>query len=152
MPDLTLQKRLAAEILGVGVSRIRIDPDRIEDVQDAITREEIRGLIKDGAIYVVPPHSNSRGRWRIRHEKRKRGRRRGYGRRKGAATARMDKKEMWMHRIRKIRRYLRYLRDHGQIDRRTYRRLYMLAKGGTFKSLASLKHYLKEKGILEEVR
>ncbi len=150
MSDLTLQKRLAADILGVGVSRIRINPDRIEDVEDAITREEIRGLIKDGAIYVVPPHTNSRGRWRIRREKRRKGRRRGYGRRKGAATARTDEKEVWMYKIRKMRRYLRYLRDHGQIDRRTYRRLYMLAKGGAFKSLSSLKHHLREKGILEE--
>ena len=46
MSDLSLQKRLAAEILGVGESRIWIDPNRIEDVADAITREEIRGLIK----------------------------------------------------------------------------------------------------------
>ncbi len=152
MPDLTLQKRLAAEILGVGVSRIWIDPERIDDVADAITREEIKRLIHDGVIDVKPVHGNSRARWKKRHEQRKKGRRRGHGKRKGDATARLDKKEGWMHRIRRIRRYLRYLRDHNMIDRRTYRRLYMLAKGGTFKNLSSLKHYLKEHGILEEVR
>jgi len=152
MSDLSLQKRLAAEILGVGESRIWIDPNRIEDVADAITREEIRGLIKDGVIQVKPVHSNSRERWRKRHLQRKKGRRRGYGKRKGKKTARKDKKEEWMNRIRKIRRFLRYLRDNGIIDRKTYRRLYMLAKGGTFHSLASLKHYMKEHGILKEKR
>lgn len=152
MTDLSLQKRLAAEILGVGESRIWIDPERIDEVADAITKNEIRGFIKSGVIRVKPVHKNSRERWRKRHKQEKKGRRRGYGKRKGRKTARKDRKEDWMNRIRKIRRYLRYLRDHGIIDRRTYRRLYMLAKGGTFHSLASLKHYMKEKGILKEVR
>ncbi len=150
MVDLSLQKRLAAEVLGVGVSRIWIDPTRIDEVVDAITREDIRKLIKDGVIQVKPIHGNSRARWRYRHQQRRKGRRRGYGKRKGVKTARMDEKEVWMNRIRKIRRYLRYLRDHGVIDRKTYRRLYMLAKGGVFHSLASLRTYMIEKGILKE--
>ncbi len=152
MTDLSLQKRLAAEVLGVGESRIWIDPEEIDRVMDAITREEIKRLIHDGVIKVKPVHGNSRARWKIRHEQRKKGRRRGHGRRKGDKTARHDDKEDWMNRIRKIRRFLRYLRDHNVIDRRTYRRLYRLAKGGVFKNLSSLKHYLKEHGIVEEIR
>ncbi len=148
--DLSIQKRLAAEVLGVGESRIWIDPTRIEDVEGAVTKEEIRKLIKEGVIRVKPIKGNSRARWRERHEKRKKGRRRGPGKRKGAKTARLSKKEAWMNTIRKIRRYLRYLRDHGVIDRRTYRRLYMLAKGGTFRSLSSLKTYMKEQGLLKK--
>lgn len=152
MTDLSLQKRLAAEVLGVGESRIWIDPDHIDEVMDAITRNEIRRLIKDRIIQVRPVHVNSRERWRKRHEQRKKGRRRGHGKRKGSKTARRGKKEEWMHRIRKIRRYLRYLRDKGIIDRKTYRRLYMLAKGGTFRSLNSLKHYMKDHGIVKEIQ
>lgn len=148
--DLSLQKRLAAEVLGVGESRIWIDPDKIEDVEGAVTKEEIRRLIKEGVIRVKPVKGNSRARWKERHEKRKKGRRRGPGKRKGAKTARLSKKEAWMNRIRKIRRYLRYLRDRGIIDRKTYRRLYMLAKGGVFKSLSSLKSYMKEQGLLKK--
>jgi len=147
--DLSIQKRLAAEILGVGVSRIWVDPERIEDVQAATTKDDIRKLIKDGVIGVKPVRGISRSRWKIRHEQRKKGRRRGHGKRKGAKTARLSKKEAWMHRIRKIRRYLRYLRDKEIIDRRTYRRLYMLAKGGMFKSLSSLQMYMKEHGIIK---
>ncbi len=147
MTDLSIQKRLAAEVLGVGVSRIRIDPSRIEDVEAALRREDIKRLIKEGAIYVIPERRNSRGRWKVRHERKKKGRRRGPGSRKGAKDARMDSKRMWVMTIRKIRRFLRWLRDHEVIDRRTYRRLYMLAKGGTFRSLADLKRHLQELGI-----
>ncbi len=142
-----MQKRLAAEVLGVGISRIRIDPERIEDVESALRREDIRRLIKDGVIYVVPPHRNSRGRWKVRHEKRRKGHRRGPGKRKGAKGARTDEKRKWMMTIRKIRRYLKWLRDHEVIDRKTYRYLYLLAKGGTFKSLADLKRHLTDMGI-----
>ncbi len=148
-PDLTMQKRLAAEILGVGVSRIWIDPRQVDRVAEAITREDVKRLIKEGVIQVKPVKGNSRERWKIRHEQRKKGRRRGPGHRKGDKTARTDPKEQWMNRIRKIRRYLRWLRDHGVIDRRTYRRLYMLAKGGAFTSLSHLKTYLREQGIVE---
>jgi len=146
--DLSYQRRLAAEILGVGETRIRFKEDELDRVASAVTKEDIRRLIKEGIIYVEPPHSNSRGRWRYRHEQRKKGRRRGPGRRKGAKGARADKKEMWMNRIRKIRRFLRWLRDHGIIDRRTYRRLYLMAKGGAFDSLSALKRYMKDHGML----
>ncbi len=148
--DLSLQKRLAAEILGVGESRIWIDPTRLDDVEAAVTKEEIRKLIKDGVITVKPKKGNSRARWKERHEKRRKGRRRGYGKRKGVKTARLSRKEEWMNRIRKIRRYLKYLRDKKIIDKRTYRRLYLLAKGGTFKNLSSLRNYLKEHGIVKK--
>lgn len=146
MADLSLQKRLAAEVLGVGVSRVWIDPSQLDRVSSAITREDIKKLVREGIIRVAPEHTPSRGRWRKRHEARKKGRHRGLGRRKGVASARRDEKEVWMARIRKMRAYLKYLRDHGVIDRRTYRRLYMWAKGGMFPTFASLKRWLEEHG------
>ena len=146
--DLRYQRRLAAEVLGVGESRIRFDPEQLDRVASAVTREDIKKLVKDGVITVEPQHSNSRGRWRIWHEQRKKGRHRGPGRRKGSRSAREDRKERWVHTIRKIRRFLRWLRDNGVIDRRTYRRLYMMAKGGAFDSLSTLKRYMKDHGML----
>ncbi len=147
MTDLSIQKRLAAEVLGVGVSRIRIDPTRIEDVETALRREDIRRLIKDGVIWAEPARRNSRGRWKELHRKRRKGHRRGPGKRKGAKGARTDEKQKWVKTIRKIRRYLKWLRDHEVIDRRTYRKLYLLAKGGTFRSLSDLKRHLVDMGI-----
>lgn len=144
MTDVSMQKRLAAEILGVGESRIKIDPNRVGEVAAALTKEDVRRLIKEGVITVEPKHGISRGRWKIRHEQRKKGRRRGHGKRKGVKTARMPKKELWMNRIRAIRKFLRMLRDKGVLTRKEYRRLYMLAKGGMFKSVNHLKTYIKE--------
>jgi len=141
--------RLAAEILGVGESRIWIDPRRLSEVTEAVSKDDVRKLIKEGVIKVEQKKGNSRARWKVRHEQRKKGRRRGYGKRKGKATARQDPKEAWMHRIRKIRRYLKYLRDHEVIDRRTYRELYLKAKGGMFDSLSNLKMYMRERYGIE---
>ena len=147
MSDYRLQKRLAAELLGVGVSRIRLvlkSEDDKEELESAITKEDVRRLIKLGIIEVVPEKSNSRGRWRELREKRSKGRRRGHGKRKGKKGARLDRKRDWINRIRKMRRYLKYLRDKGLIDRRVYRRYYRLAKGGAFSDLSSLRMHLEK--------
>jgi len=150
--DYRLQRRLAAEVLGVGETRIWInpDPELAEEIENAVTKDDVRALIKRGIIDVRPVKGNSRARWRKRHEQRKKGRRRGYGKRKGKASARHDPKEDWIARIRRMRRYLKWLRDHGVIDRRTYRRYYRLAKGGAFKSLADLRRHMVEEGVLKE--
>ncbi|MEM4717873.1 MAG: 50S ribosomal protein L19e [Desulfurococcaceae archaeon] len=152
MTDVSLQKRLAAEILGVGVSRIKINPQRLTDVAQAITREDIKKLIDEGAIWVKPKHGIAGYGSKIRHLKRKKGHRRGMGKREGSKSARIGKKDDWVARIRKMRRYLKYLRDKKLIDRKTYRRLYMLTKGGYFNTFSALKIYLRDQGILKEVK
>ena len=43
--SLKSQRRLAAEILKIGKNRVWIDPERIDEVEVAITREEIRKLV-----------------------------------------------------------------------------------------------------------
>ncbi len=149
--DYRLQRRLAAEILGVGESRIWIspDPEHAEEIMEATTKKDVEALIKRGLIRVLPKKGNSH-RWLERRAQRRKGRRRGPGKRKGAATARRDPKEDWIARIRRMRRYLRWLRDHGVIDRRTYRQYYRLAKGGAFRSLADLRRHMVEAGVLKE--
>jgi len=62
--NLTTQKRLAAEILDVGVNKIWVDPARTEDVSRAITRDDIRHFISNGAIAAEPEKGNSRGRFK----------------------------------------------------------------------------------------
>ena len=150
IPNIKFVKRIAARILGVGVKRIKIKPEHLEKASSAITAEEVRKLIKDGIIEVKPVKGTSRVRARIRHEKRKKGRMRGHGKRKGAKTARQDPKRTWINKIRCIRRYLKYLKDKGLIDKRTYRKLYRMAKGGYFTSLSHLKLYMKEHKLIKE--
>ncbi|MCD6156804.1 MAG: 50S ribosomal protein L19e [Euryarchaeota archaeon] len=147
MSDLKLQRRLAASILKCGVNRIWIDPDRIDEVESAITREDVKKLIKEGVIRKKQVKGTSRGRWRAKFKKRLKGRKRGPGSIKGKRTARMPRKVQWMMRIRAIRRLLRELRDAGVIDRHAYRILYMRAKGGMFKDRSHLILHIKSEEL-----
>jgi len=72
---LSNQKRIAADVLKVGASRVWLDPDKLTDVVNAITREDIRGLIKDGTIKPKQARGISRGRARGNDVKRKKGQR-----------------------------------------------------------------------------
>jgi len=140
--SLKSQRRMAAELLKVGKNRVWIDPERTEDVELAISREEIRRLIHDKAIRKQPEKGVSRARARILHEKKKKGKRRGPGSRRGRKGARAPAKKMWMNRIRAQRRRLRELRDSHAITEKIYRRLYAVAKSGAFRSVADLDRYI----------
>jgi len=144
--SLKSQRRLAAKILKVGESRVWINPDRIDDVQAAITREEIKKLIHEGAIKALPKEGVSRARARIIHAKKKKGLRKGPGSRSGASGAIMSKKEAWMKKIRALRRRLRELREKRIITESVYRKLYVMAKSGRFESKAELENYIKAQG------
>lgn len=142
MADLSNQKRLAADLLKVGVTRVWMDPEKLEDVATAITREDIRGLIEQGVVKRRPAVGISRGRARARDAKRAKGHLKGHGSRRGAAGARDPKKERWMRKIRAQRKVLKEMRDAKTIDAHNYRILYLKAKGGEFRNIAHLKSYI----------
>lgn len=146
---LNAKKRLAAQILKVGINRVWVDPTRAEDISVAITREDIRSLIRQGVIRAKPEHGTSRGRYRELAAKRKSGRRGGAGSRKGAKHARLSKKASWIQTVRPLRSRLCELKKEGIIEPREYRRLYRMVKGGAFKSRAHLEAHLKERGLLK---
>lgn len=148
--DLKNQKRMAAEILGCGRGRVWIDPNRIEDVADAITRADIRTAIDSGTIKALPKKGTSRGRTRYAQSQKSKGRRRGPGSRKGSSGARHPGKRRWIQTIRPIRDELRKLRDDEKISRSTYREFYLKAKGGMFKNRNHLISHLRSEGHLQE--
>lgn len=150
--SLKSQRRLAAQVLGVGESRVWIDPEKFEDVSSAITRLEIEQLIRSGAIKAKPEKGVSRGRARVRRVKRKQGRRRGPGSRKGSAGARTPEKRRWTTTIRAVRKTLKQLRNSRSITASTYRRLYIMAKGGSFRSRSQLLQYVKASGLIVKRR
>ncbi|MEM3035519.1 MAG: 50S ribosomal protein L19e [Thermoplasmata archaeon] len=141
--DLSFQKELASKILKCGKSRVYIDPKGLEDVSEAITREDIRMLIKKGLIKKIPKKGNSRARIKKIHAQKNKGLRKGPGSRKGTKYARLSRKERWIKTIRAIRDELRKMRDERKIDSTTYRKYYRYAKGGMFKSRAHLQLHLK---------
>ena len=143
---LTLQKKLAADILKVGKSRVWISPAKEDqkEVQAAITRVDIKRLIKKGTIKAVPS--------KVRKPKTKatRKKRKKAGSRKGSKYARLTKKRRWMSTVRPLRAMLKEYKDEGQIDNATYRRLYMLVKGGQFRSRSHMRLYMEQHGMLKK--
>jgi large subunit ribosomal protein L19e len=150
MMNLKNQRRVAAEILDCGKNRVWIDPNRLEDVADAITRSDVRTLIASGTISSRQKKGVSRGRTNYIKSQKRKGRRRGHGSRKGRKTARRPSKQTWMRAIRPIRKKLKELRDTKKIDAKTYREYYLKAKGGVFKNRPHLESHLKAEGILKE--
>ncbi|RLJ03394.1 MAG: 50S ribosomal protein L19e [Candidatus Aenigmatarchaeota archaeon] len=147
--DLKSQRRMAAEILKCGHDKVWMDPSRLEDISQAITKEDIRNLIREGAITKKKVNYQSRGRARIIARQKEKGRRRGRGSRKGKKTAKEPKKEVWMRNVRALRRELRRMRDNG-LSRRSYRKLYLMVKGGFFRGKAHLRMYVRERFRGEE--
>jgi len=144
MTDLSAQKRMAADILDVGKSRLWFDPAEHEEIADAITREDIRQLVDEGVIQTKDRDGNSRGRARERQQKRSYGHQKGAGSRKGKAGGRQNEKEDWEGRIRAQRERLRELRDDGELSPGEYRDLYDQAGGGEFDSVADLNRFIDE--------
>lgn len=143
MTDLKSQRRLAAQVLKIGQNRVWINPEKTDDVETAMTRDEVRRLIHEGTIKASPEKGISRGRARILHEKKKKGRRSGPGSRTGSTHARVSKKQAWMSKIRPLRRKLRALKTKKIIAENAYQKLYRMAGSGKFESVADLERYLK---------
>ncbi len=148
--NLKNQRRMAAELLKCGVNRVWVDPNRSEDISDAITRADVRILINSGAIVARQKKGVSRGRAEFEKAQKRKGRQSGHGSRRGKKGARKPSKERWMQAIRPIRLKLKELRDTGKIDPATYRSYYLKAKGGVFKSRSHLISHLKSEDILKE--
>ncbi len=91
---LALQKKLAASVTGCSEKRIKFDTDRLDEIKEAITKADIRGLIKDKAIIVKRKKKSSRFRTRTRKKQKSKGRQKGFCKRKGKKTARLGKKKI----------------------------------------------------------
>jgi large subunit ribosomal protein L19e len=142
------QKQIAAKILKVGISRVRVKSEK--EVEEAITRDDIRNLIQKGLIYKIPKKGITRVYAKRKKIQKKKGRRKGQGSRKGSAYTRKPKKTRWIERVNPLRRLLRDLRNSGKLEKKEYRRLYLMIKGGLFRNKKHLFYYLKEHELLKE--
>ena len=143
--NLRDKRELAARVLGVGINRVKFSPEYLEDVTDAITRENIRSLVTAHTIHVGGIKGTSRGRTRARHAKAKK-RGRGHGSKKGAKGARQGKKELWVKKVRAMRRHIKILKKRGDISKRAFWSLYTKINGGQVRSLSHLRELVTEVG------
>ena len=134
------QRKLAAKVLKCGESRIWINPQS-EKVKQAITRKDIRGFVKEGIIKKLP-EKKAKSTPKTRQQK--------SGSKKGRFKARDGKKTLWLKVIRPQRRLLKEMREKEQLVERSYRKVYLMVKGGAFRSKAHLMLYLRNKGLMKE--
>lgn len=89
--NLRTQKRLAASVVGCGKRKIWLDPNEMNEISNANSRQTVRKLVSDGLIIRKPVTMHSRARARELAEARRIGRHRGLGKRKGTKDARMPR-------------------------------------------------------------
>ncbi len=137
----TTVKRLAADILGVGVNKIRLDKDNLAKVEEALTRADVRNLLDEGTVYALPPRAGHRTKPKPRKRR---------GSRKGQKKAREGGKSAWMARVRSQRKYLVELLKGGELPKEHKHPVYMKIKGGAFRGKSAMKAYLTENKMLKE--
>ncbi len=151
--QLTVQRRLAASIGKCSLNRVTFNPENLQEIKEAITKVDIKGLIKQGIIIIEPKRGISRARTLMNILQKRKGRRRGMGSRKGSGKVRHKGKVEWINRIRLQRKVLLGLIEKGIINREVYRNLYNKAGGGFFRSKRHLLLYIEERGLgLKTVR
>lgn len=132
-------KRVASQILGRGENALKMNPKGMEEIKKAITRDDVRKLIKDGSIIALRPKSELHEKAQV--EKRKRGR----GKRKGSANARRGR--TWEKKVRSQRMLLKRLKVMGKVDNAMFKKYYLLVKGNAFADKRSLLLHLSDAGI-----
>jgi len=130
--NLSKKKELAAKTLKVGKGRIIFNSENLAEIKEAITRQDIKGLKDEGIISIRPVKG------RTKNVKRKH--RRGPGRIKKKVSHR---KQEYVKITRKLRFYLKNLRERGIVDRDLNKKIRNKIRMRELKSKAGMKDYLK---------
>ncbi len=133
MKKLDKRKELASKVLKVGKNKIHFDSDKLPEIREAITKQDIRDLFAEGIISIKP----TRGKKTIK----KRKTRRGPGKVKRKVKT---KKQDYVKITRKLRGYIKELKKHETINNELYRGLRKKIKAKAFKTKAHLKEYIVE--------
>ncbi len=152
MSNLKTQKRIAAGVLGIGETRVWVNPEAATDVAQAMTREDVRGLIEQGLIQEKPAKKQTRARakrWEVLKKKRKGI---GHGKRKGTKSSRKSSKVKWMEKVRSQRSFLKGILEKKIIDARAYRKYYLRVKGGSYATLKQMKESMRTDGVLKTIK
>ncbi|HOD89739.1 MAG TPA: 50S ribosomal protein L19e [archaeon] len=138
-------KETAADILKTGKYNVKVNKDQYlknkELVDKAITKEDVRAIIKAGVVSKKPISGQSRGRAKKLLKQKKLKRRRGPGKRKGKQNARI-KDNVYNQKVRALRKKLNELKKENKLQDKNYHKLYMMIKGNYFKNKKHLEEYV----------
>jgi len=143
-------KEISADELKVGISRVWIDTNNLDQVLDATSRSDIKKLIGLNIIQRREKKNHSNQRLKKRINQLTKGRRRGPGSVRGTKYARYPRKRRWITTIRALRSELKTLKENGSIEKSTYRKYYRSIKSGSFSSRAQLVSHLKTESLIKE--
>jgi large subunit ribosomal protein L19e len=129
--NLKKKKSLAARTLKVGKERIVFLKARLEDIKEALTKQDIRDLKQDKAIIV----KEIKGRRKV---KKKKTRRSTGNIRKKVSTRKQD----YVIMTRKLRRYVAEMKKQGNLSPEEVKDIRNKIRNKIFKSKAHLKTYI----------
>ncbi len=130
--NLSKKKKLASKTLGVGKNKIIFVTSRLEEIKDAITKQDIRDLYAEGAILIKPVL----GRRKIIKKKKRR----------SAGNVRktiVGRKRKYVILTRKLRKHLKESRKTRKISREEIIGIRNKIKNKEFKNKSNFNEYIK---------
>lgn len=141
--QLNKVRRLAGRILKAGKQDIWFNPGESAKIAEAMTKDDVRGLIKSGLIKKKTARGHSSARAKALHYKKKAGLKRGEGKRKGKKRLMYKRNRTWIKNVRAQRKELRELKKNGGIGE-NYGKLYRMVKGAYFRGKRHIRSEVKE--------
>lgn len=129
--NLDKKKKLAERTFGIGKSKIVFVESRLEDIKEAITKQDIRDLYKDGAIIIkekigrrIVTKSKNRSKGNVRKKIKKR-------------------KRNYIVLTRKLRRYISDIKKQGKVSSAVLKDIRKKIRNKTFKNKMQLKEQIE---------
>lgn len=129
--NLGKKKNLAARTLGIGKERIIFVKSRLDEIKEAITKQDIRELYQDGAIIIRDIKGRKRG------IKKKRGRSTGNIKKKA-----YKRKKEYVIMTRKLREFVSELKKQKKLSAEEIEDIRKKIRNKFFKSKAGLREYI----------
>ena len=131
--NLRNKKELAKRTFNIGKDRIVFLKSRLEEIKEALTKQDIRDLRQDGAILI----KDIKGRKKVK----KRKTRKGPGKIKKKIKTR---KQDYVIMTRKLRRYVAEMKKQGKLSPVEVKDIRKKIRNRIFRSKAHLKQYIEE--------
>lgn len=126
------KKNLVVRTIGVGKARIAFNQNRLSEIKESITKQDIRDLVSSGAIIIKEIKGTKT---KVKRKLR---------RRAGSIKKRViDTKRIYINRTRKLRAYIKKLYRQDMLSNEIYRKLRQEIRASMFRDLAHLRERIE---------